>query len=91
MESVGANDEEVPGDAARNCVITGMAVGRDSSVGITTRYGVDGPGLEFWRVRDFPHPSRPTLRPTQHPMQWVPGLSRGFSGRGVALTTHTLL
>ena len=33
-------------------------VGRDSSVGIATRYGLDGPGIESrWR-RDFPQPSR---------------------------------
>ena len=32
VESVTANDEAVPGDAARNCVITGMARGRDSSL-----------------------------------------------------------
>ena len=63
-------------------------VGRDSSVGIATRYGLDGPGIEFRWGRHFTHPSRPALGPTQPPIQWVPGLSRGQSGRGVALTTH---
>jgi hypothetical protein len=32
-------------------------VGRDSSVGITTGYGLDGPGIESRWGRDFPHPS----------------------------------
>ena len=32
--------------------------------------------------------SRPTLWPTQPPIQSVPGLSRGKSCQGVALTTH---
>jgi len=35
--------------------------GRDSSVVIATRYGLDGPGIESWWGRDFPHPSRPAL------------------------------
>jgi hypothetical protein len=36
-------------------------LGRDSSVGIVTRYGLDGPGMESRLVWDFPHPSRPAL------------------------------
>ena len=37
------------------------SVGRDSSVGITTRYGLDGPGIEPRWKRDFPNLSRPAL------------------------------
>jgi hypothetical protein len=44
-------------------------VGLDSSVGIGTRYGLDGPGIESrWR-RDFPHPSTTALGLTQPPIQ----------------------
>jgi hypothetical protein len=52
-------------------------VGRDSSVGIATSYGLDGPGIETRWGRDFLHLSRPALGPTQLRVQWVPGLSRG--------------
>jgi hypothetical protein len=51
-------------------------VGRDISVGIATRYGLEGPGIESRWGRDFPHLSRPTLGPTQPLVQGVPGLSR---------------
>jgi hypothetical protein len=48
-----------------------------SAVGITNAYGLDGPRIESPWGRDFPHLSRPALRSTQPPVQWVPGLSRG--------------
>jgi len=62
--------------------------GRDNSVGIATRYGLDGPGIKSRWGRDFPHPSRPALGTTQPPVQRETGLARGERGRGVALTTH---
>jgi hypothetical protein len=39
---------------------------------------------------NFPHPSRPSLAPTQPPIHWVPGIYRGKSDWGVALTTHPI-
>jgi hypothetical protein len=41
-----------------------------SVVGIATAYGLDDPGIESRWGRDFPHLSRPALRPTQPPVQW---------------------
>jgi hypothetical protein len=67
--------------ACRKCRVLsafgGYLTGLDSSVRIATRYGLDGPGIESRWGRDFPHPSRPALGPTQPPIQWVPGLFRG--------------
>ena len=54
-----------------------LCVGRDSSVGIATGYGLDGPGIESRWGRHFPRLSTPVLGPTQPPVQWEPGLSRG--------------
>jgi hypothetical protein len=58
-------------------------VGRYSAVGIATRYGLDGPGIESQWGRDFPQPSRPALGPTQPPIQWVPSLFPGGKLAGV--------
>jgi hypothetical protein len=54
-----------------------LSCGPGSSVGIATDYGLEGSWIESRLGRDFSHASRPALGPTQPPVQWVPGLSRG--------------
>ena len=49
-------------------------MGHDSSVGIATCYGMDGPGIESQWGQDFPHLSRLALGLSQPPTQFVPGL-----------------
>ena len=64
-----------------NCSFFHVA-SRDSLVGIETRYGLDGPGIESWWGWDFPHLSRPALGPIKLPIQWVPCLSWGWRRPG---------
>ena len=62
------------------CVCVRACVPR-SSVGIATDYGLEGPGSNPSENEIF-SPSIPTLAPTQPPVQWVPGRSRGFRRLG---------
>ena len=72
-----------------NVLITSN-MGRKSPVGIATRYGLDGPGIEFQWGRDFPHPSRPArgALPASYTMRTgsFPGVKR--PGRGVDHPPH---
>jgi len=59
--------------------------GRDSSVGIVTRYGLDCPRIESRYGRIFLSSSRPALQPTLPPVRCAQCHCRGSSGRGLAL------
>ena len=61
-------------------------MGRDSVVGITTRYQLDGPRIESRWCQDFPYGYVPELRLVQSPVQWIP--LNFWVYTGIALITH---
>jgi len=61
-----------------------------SLAGRVTCYRLEGPGIESRCRRDFPHPFITALGSNQRSVKLgIRSLSRGYSVRGVALTTHT--
>ena len=65
-------------------------VGRESVVSIATRYGLDGPGMEYrWGARFFaPVWTGPGVHPASYTMRTAFFLPVGKGDRGLALTTH---
>ena len=54
----------------RNSIYNTKYVGRDSSVGMATLYGLNGPGIESRWGRDLPHPTRLGTGATQPLIKW---------------------
>ena len=54
----------------------------DIEVNVVTCYRLDGPGIESQWGRDFPCLSRPAPKPTQPPVQRLPGLLREVKSPG---------
>jgi hypothetical protein len=61
-------EEEEDKENTNKCTSNIYFLGRDSSVGIATSYGLDGPGIESQRGRDFPYQSRPFLGLIEPPL-----------------------
>jgi len=57
-------------------------MGRDSGIGITTLYGLDGLGIKSRWGRIFPRLSILAVGPKQPPVQWLPDVFRGGKAAG---------
>jgi hypothetical protein len=66
------------------CFVCGRIMGRDSSVGIATRYRLDGPGIESLWGAIFSAPVQ--TGPGVHPASYTMGT--GSLSRGVKRTGH---
>ena len=64
-------------------------MGWNTEVGVATRYGLDGAGIESRWGQNIPRLSSPALGPTQRPIKWVPEIKR--QGRGVNTQPHLAL
>ena len=73
---------------ARIGYVSWYFVGRDSSVGISTRYRLDGPAIESRWERDFPHPSSRHWYPPSLLYNGYRVFPVGKAAGGVALTTN---
>ena len=67
-----------------NAIVLHRQAYTDYTAGIAQyRYGLNGPGIESWWGRDFPHPSRPA--PGAHPAFCIMGTG-SFPGVKAAVT-----
>jgi hypothetical protein len=68
--------------ALQSSLIIIMIMGRDGSVGISTRYGLAGPGIASrWGARYYlPVQTGPGVHPASY--IWVPGLFHGGKAAG---------
>ena len=75
-----------PEQVTSTCQPTSSApTSRDSSVGVTTGYDLDGPEIESRWGRDLAQPASPALGPTPPSVQWLLGL---FPGGKATMAWH---